>query len=98
MEIKKTNTPGLVILVLSALGIVLSVYLTYLYYSKAETAFCIAGSGCDFVRESPYSTILGIPVAIFGVIGYSQGRCRHLLPALRHLRRRSAFGGTLPEI
>ncbi|MGE5446136.1 MAG: vitamin K epoxide reductase family protein [Ignavibacteriales bacterium] len=67
---KNTRTPGLIILVLSALGIVLSGYLTYLYYTKARATFCAADSGCDTVRESPYSAILGIPVAVFGVIGY----------------------------
>lgn len=67
---KSTKLPRLIILVLSALGIVFSGYLTYLYYSNASAAFCTVGSGCDAVRESAYSTILGTPVAVFGVIGY----------------------------
>ncbi len=67
---KSTKIPRLIILVLSALGIVLSGYLTYLYYSNAHAAFCTVGSGCDAVRESAYSAILGTPVAVFGVIGY----------------------------
>ncbi|MER3447725.1 MAG: hypothetical protein C4291_13225 [Candidatus Dadabacteria bacterium] len=67
---KNTKTPGLIILILSALGIALSGYLTYLYYAKAQAAFCTVGSGCDTVRESPYSIILGVPVSVFGVIGY----------------------------
>ncbi|MBI2486807.1 MAG: vitamin K epoxide reductase family protein [Deltaproteobacteria bacterium] len=71
MQAKNKNTPGVIILVLSALGIALSLYLTYLYYSKAVAAFCAAGSGCDTVRESSYSAILGVPVALLGVIGYS---------------------------
>jgi uncharacterized membrane protein len=70
MEMKNIRTPGLIILVLSALGIVLSGYLTYLYYTKVQATFCAAGSGCDTVRESPYSAILGIPVSLFGVVGY----------------------------
>jgi uncharacterized membrane protein/glutaredoxin len=65
------NTSGVIILVLSALGIAVSLYLTYLYHSKAVAAFCTAGSGCDTVRESSYSAILGVPVALLGVIGYS---------------------------
>lgn len=71
MEVRITRTRGLVILALSALGIVLSGYLTYLYYGKVHAAFCAVGSGCDTVRESSYSAILGIPVAVFGIFGYS---------------------------
>lgn len=65
------NSSKVVILILSALGIALSVYLTYLHYSNVDAAFCVAGSGCDTVRESSYSAIFGIPVALFGAIGYS---------------------------
>ena len=91
---KNKNTPGVIVLVLSALGIALSLYLTYLYYSKAMAAFCTAGSGCDTVRESSYSAILGVPVALLGVIGYSlvfalsltsKGRDRWLLLYLTSL-------------
>lgn len=67
---KSTKTYGLITLILSTLGITLSVYLTYLYYAKAQATFCAIGSGCDTVRESPYSAILGIPVSVFGIIGY----------------------------
>jgi uncharacterized membrane protein len=70
MEMKDARTSGLIILILSAIGIALSGYLTYLYYTKALATFCAAGSGCDAVRESSYSAILGIPVSLFGVIGY----------------------------
>src|SRR3972149_1750846 len=62
------NKTRVIILILSALGIAVSLYLTYLYFSNAESTFCLAGSGCDTVRESPYSEILGIPVSLSGVI------------------------------
>lgn len=65
------DTGRLIILVLSTLGAALSVYLTYLHYSDADAAFCVSGSGCDSVRESRYSAMFGIPVSLFGVIGYS---------------------------
>lgn len=68
---KAKNTHKVIIIILSALGVALSVYLTYLHYSNADAAFCVAGSGCDTVRESSYSVIFGIPVALLGVIGYS---------------------------
>ncbi|MGH7909463.1 MAG: vitamin K epoxide reductase family protein [Thermodesulfobacteriota bacterium] len=64
------NKTRVIILIFSALGIAVSLYLTYLYFSNAESTFCLAGSGCDTVRESPYSEILGISISLFGVIGY----------------------------
>jgi uncharacterized membrane protein/glutaredoxin len=70
MGIRNTKASGVIIPALSVLGIGLSIYLTYLYYTKAQATFCLADSGCDTVRESSYSTILGIPVAAFGFIGY----------------------------
>jgi uncharacterized membrane protein/glutaredoxin len=70
-QAKNKNTAGVIILALSGLGLVLSLYLAYLYSSKASAAFCTAGSGCDTVRESSYAIILGVPVALVGVIGYS---------------------------
>jgi uncharacterized membrane protein/glutaredoxin len=70
MEMKNIKIHRLIILVLSALGVELSEYLTYLYYAKAHATFCAVGSGCDTVRGSSYSAILGIPVPVFGVIGY----------------------------
>lgn len=59
------------ILILSVIGFLLSVYLTYLHYTEGQTAFCSQDSGCDAVRQSAYSSILGIPVALLGAVGYA---------------------------
>jgi uncharacterized membrane protein len=59
-----------VIIVLSFIGFIVAAYLTYLYYNKAETSFCVTGSSCDIVRLSGYSSIDGIPVSLIGLIGY----------------------------
>lgn len=59
------------VLILSVIGFLLSVYLTYLHYTEGHSAFCTQGSGCDVVRQSGYSSILGIPVALLGAIGYA---------------------------
>lgn len=59
------------ILILSIIGFLLSVYLTYLHYSEGQTAFCSQDSGCDAVRQSSYSSLLGIPVALLGAVGYA---------------------------
>lgn len=60
-----------VLLILSAVGLVLSAYLAYLHFTEAQAAFCAAGSECDAVRQSGFSTMMGIPVAVFGIFGYA---------------------------
>ncbi len=59
------------VLIFSIIGFLLSVYLTYLHYTEGQSAFCTQGSGCDVVRQSSYSSLLGIPVALLGAIGYA---------------------------
>lgn len=56
---------------MSLAGLAVSGYLTYLQFSSAEVAFCAQGSGCDIIRDSRYSRLFGIPVALYGVLGYS---------------------------
>lgn len=58
------------VLILSVLGIVLSLYLSYLHFSDTRAALCAAGSECDTVRQSSFSDMLGIPVAVLGSLGY----------------------------
>jgi len=60
-----------IVLIISGLGVLLSLYLTYNYYSGSQAAFCGAGSECDTVRQSGFSAFLGIPVALAGVLGYA---------------------------
>jgi uncharacterized membrane protein len=59
------------VLILSVIGFLLSVYLTYLHYTEGHAAFCSQGSDCDAVRQSSYSSIFGVPVALFGAIAYA---------------------------
>ena len=56
---------------LAVLGLGISAYLTYLHYSESTAALCTEGSGCDIVRSSSYSAILGIPVAMLGLVGFA---------------------------
>ena len=50
----------------SAGGIALASYLTYVHYQPAAL-ICSIGGGCETVQHSKYATIVGIPVAIFGL-------------------------------
>ncbi len=58
------------ILILSIMGILVSAYLTYHYFNTEDVAFCLTGEDCEIVKESRYSSILGIPVAVLGIVGY----------------------------
>jgi vitamin-K-epoxide reductase (warfarin-sensitive) len=42
------------------------------HFSKSKTAYCDFGEGfnCDIVNRSTYSVVLGIPVALIGILGY----------------------------
>lgn len=55
----------------SVVGIALSLYLTWTY-AIGSSPSCLGGSGgCETVQSSPYSRLLGIPVAALGLGGYA---------------------------
>ena len=58
---------------LSFAGIVLSAVSLQRHYAKAATGFCDFSQkfNCDIVNRSEYSSILGIPVALIGMLGYA---------------------------
>jgi len=56
-------------LALSLLGLFDSLYLLYTYTSPSRPRVCI-GTGCDAVRASAYSTLGGVSMPVFGVVGY----------------------------
>jgi len=68
-RIHKEGTVLRLILVLSLLGIALSGYLTYVHFNRSE-GWCPIGGGCQDVWDSEYSMLLGIPVALLGLLGY----------------------------
>ena len=76
---------------LALVGFAVSVYLTYLYFSKSQASFCSAGSGCDLVRDSKYAAIIGIPVSLVGAIGYALIGAVALLPMAAANKRLALF-------
>ena len=56
-------------LALSLLGLFVSLYLLFAYTSPSRPMVCI-GTGCDAVRASAYSTLGGVSMPVFGVLGY----------------------------
>ncbi len=51
---------------LAAAGVLLTAYLTATAWLGTGPALCAAGSGCDVVRASRWSTLLGLPLALWG--------------------------------
>lgn len=60
---------NITILILSIFGIFDTIYLTIKRYSHSGIN-CSIFEGCDFVTTSAYSAILGVPVAVLGIIFY----------------------------
>src|ERR1700689_1275512 len=59
----------LTMLVLSVVGLGIASYLTYIHYAGINPV-CTAGDSCLKVQTSVYSLLLGVPVALMGLIGY----------------------------
>ena len=57
-------------LVLTAVGLCLAAYLTYVHYSGITPPCSIKGNPCSEVQKSQYSLLIGIPVALIGLLGY----------------------------
>ncbi len=59
--------------ILAVCGIAVSSVSLQHHYAISKTAFCDIGEtfNCDIVNRSAYSSILGIPVALIGMLGYA---------------------------
>jgi uncharacterized membrane protein len=65
----KDQTLRLAIYITSFIGLIDSLYLTWVKLTN-RVAFCGTYGGCETVSSSPYSSILGIPIALFGAGAY----------------------------
>jgi uncharacterized membrane protein len=74
------------IAILSLAGVVVSSVSLEHHYGTSKTNYCDFGDSfnCDIVNRSVYSTVLGIPDALIGILGYG------LLLALATLYRTKA--------
>jgi len=81
------------IALLSLPGMAVSAYLTYGYFAESSL-FCELGHGCDTVKDSEYSAIFGVPVALLGVVMYIAIFATAMAGALRpqSLRDLSSLG------
>ncbi|HEV2699958.1 MAG TPA: vitamin K epoxide reductase family protein, partial [Terriglobales bacterium] len=62
----------LAIALLAAVGVAISSISLYHHLGTSKTSFCDLGPSfnCDLVNRSSYSSVLGLPVALIGIIGY----------------------------
>ena len=57
--------------VLAAAGLLISAYLTWVHFAQVAPV-CVGGSSsCETVQSSRYATVLGVPVAVLGLVGYA---------------------------
>lgn len=63
-------SPRLLIPALAVVGILDSLYLSYVKIAHAKP-FCAGLGDCDTVNSSPYSVFLGVPIAYLGVLMYA---------------------------
>jgi vitamin-K-epoxide reductase (warfarin-sensitive) len=61
-----------IVAALAVAGMIVSGVSLQRHYAKSASAFCEFGEkfSCDVVNRSEYSSVLGIPVAGIGVVGY----------------------------
>jgi len=62
----KKLQPDVPVAVLAGLGLLVTGYLAWTSGIGGSPAFCAEGSGCDVVQSSRYSTLFGLPVALWG--------------------------------
>jgi uncharacterized membrane protein len=62
--------PRFVLLALAVLGALISAYLTWTHYAGLTPICTGSGEGCQTVQSSRYASVLGIPVALLGLIAY----------------------------
>lgn len=75
-----------IVAVLALAGISVSAVSLQHHYATSKTNYCDFGENfnCDIVNRSTYSTVLGVPDALIGIIGYA------VLLALATLYRKKA--------
>ena len=70
--VKDNRILFLAIAILAVAGIAVSAVSLERHYAKSATTFCDLGErfNCDIVNRSEYSRVMGIPVAVIGIVGY----------------------------
>lgn len=67
---QETRSPERVVIALATAGLLVTGYLALVAWIDETPAFCSAGSGCDVIAQSRWSTFLGLPLALWGFFMY----------------------------
>jgi uncharacterized membrane protein len=67
---RQYSTPRLTLLALAVLGVLISAYLTWTHFAGLTPVCTGSGEGCKTVQSSRYASVLGIPVALLGLVAY----------------------------
>jgi uncharacterized membrane protein len=57
------------VFIFSLLGLAVAAFLFY-EYTFSSSVYCLVGTGCDTVRNSPYANFLGIEIPVWGTAFY----------------------------
>ena len=55
---------------LATAGVAVAGYLTYIHYADLEAVCVGGGGGCERVQASDQSKLMGVPVAVLGLLSY----------------------------
>ena len=67
---RRYTAPRVALLVLAGLGFLISAYLTWTHFAGLTPVCTGSGEGCETVQSSSYASVLGIPVALLGLVAY----------------------------
>ncbi len=71
LVLQRREQPNWPLTVLAGAGMLLTAYLVLTGWMEQAPLFCDEGSTCDIVQRSRWGTILGLPVALLGLLTYS---------------------------
>jgi uncharacterized membrane protein len=64
------TAPRVALLALAVVGVLISAYLTWTHFAGLTPVCTGSGEGCQTVQSSRYASLLGIPVALLGLVAY----------------------------
>jgi uncharacterized membrane protein len=83
---RRREPPDWLIAGIAALGVIVTGYLTLSAWADTMPAFCTEAGGCELIQRSQWSSLLGLPVAFWGLLTYGLLIVLALAPSTR-LRR-----------
>jgi len=67
---RRYTAPRVALLALAVVGVLISTYLTWIHFAGLTPVCTGSGEGCQTVQSSRYASLLGIPVALLGLVAY----------------------------